>query len=108
MKKEVEEKINQLQIMEMNLQNILLQKRTMQIQLLEVDNAIKELKNSKEDAYKVIGSIMVKTERDKLIKELDSKKEMVEIRLKSMDKQEKEIMEHASKMQQEIIKESKQ
>ncbi|MBS3095057.1 prefoldin subunit beta [Candidatus Woesearchaeota archaeon] len=108
MKKEVEEKINQLQIMEMNLQNILLQKRTMQIQLLEVDNAIKELKNSKEDAYKVIGSIMVKTERDKLIKELDSKKEMVEIRLKSMDKQEKEIMEHASKIQQEIIKESKQ
>src|SRR3989338_9889341 len=108
MKKEVGEKINQLQIMEMNLQNILLQKRTMQIQLLEVDNAIKELKNSKEDAYKVIGSIMVKTERDKLIKELDSKKEMVEIRLKSMDKQEKEIMEHASKIQQEIIKESKQ
>lgn len=107
MKKDTEEKINQLQIIEMNMQNVLMQKRAMQIQFLEIENAIKELNENKGDAYKIIGSIMIKTEKEKLLKELGSKREMIEVRLKSLEKQEKELAEHAAKIQQEVIKEMK-
>ena len=44
MKKEIEQKISQLQLMESNLQSALLQKRTLQIQLLEVENVLTESK----------------------------------------------------------------
>lgn len=107
MKKDVEQKINQLQLMESNLQSSLLQKRTLQIQLLEVENALKEISESKDDAYKIVGNIMIKTESEKLIKELAAKKEFIEVRLKSIENQEKEIMEKAVELQKDILKESK-
>ena len=93
--------------MESNLQSALLQKRTLQIQLLEVENALREVRESKNDAYKIVGSIMIKTESEKLIKDLAAKKEFIEVRLKSIENQEKEIMEKAAGLQEDILKESK-
>lgn len=106
MKKELQEKINQLQILEVNVQNILLQKRTLQVQLLEIENALKELQTNNEETYKIISNIMIKTSKESLIKELNSKKEIIDIKLKSIEKQETGIMEKAARLQQEILKES--
>ncbi len=107
MKKESEQKIRQLQMMEINLQNLLIQKRNLQVQLIETENAVNELNNAGEEPYKIVGSIMVKTNKESLIKELNSKKEVIDVKLKSLENQETEIMENASKIQQEVLKEEK-
>lgn len=107
MKKESEQKIKQLQVMEINLQNILLQKRNLQVQLLETENALKELNLTNEEPYQIINNIMIKTSKEKLIKELNSKNEVIDIKLKSLEKQETEIMEKASRIQEEILKDEK-
>tara|TARA_Y100000310_G_scaffold302635_1_gene340183 strand:+ start:27763 stop:28104 length:342 start_codon:yes stop_codon:yes gene_type:complete len=103
--KETEQKIAQLQLMEQNLQNFLMQKQNFQTQLLEIDTAITELDKTKEDAYKIVGNVMIKEKKENLIKDLKSKKEVLDLRLKTLDKQESKIKEKATEMQQEVVQE---
>lgn len=104
-KKETEEKIAQLQLMEQNLQNLLIQKQTFQAQAMEIENAVGELNETKEDAYKVIGNVMLKEKKENLIKDLQSRKEVLDLRLKNLEKQESKIREKATQMQNEVVKE---
>jgi prefoldin beta subunit len=106
MEKELQNKINQLSLMEQNLQNFSLQKQQFQAQLLELESAEKELKDSKE-AYKIIGNIMVASDKDKLQKELAEKKEVLRMRIDSFEKQEAKIKEKAEALQQEVLSEMK-
>lgn len=101
-----EEKLQKLTLLEQNLNNILLQKQNFQMQEVEIENALAELKECKE-AYQIIGNIMVKTEGDKLKKDLESKKEIIELRIRNIEKQEIKIKEEANKLQKEVINEIK-
>jgi prefoldin beta subunit len=102
MEKDVQNKINQLSMMEQNLQNFALQKQQFQAQLMEVESAEKEIKDSKE-AFKIIGSIMVAMDKDQLQKELAEKKEVLKMRIDSFEKQEAKIREKADALQKEVL-----
>jgi prefoldin beta subunit len=106
MDNDVQNKINQLSMMEQNLQSFALQKQQFQAQLMEIESAERELKDSKE-AFKIIGSIMVATDKDKLIKELAEKKEVINMRIESFEKQEAKIREKAEAMQKEVLEDMK-
>lgn len=106
MQKETEEKIGRMQLMEQNIQNLLMQKQQFQSQMIECTSALEELKKS-ETAYKIIGNVMVLSNKEDLKKDLEQKKEMTEIRIKSIEKQESEIKEKAKKLQQEVLSEIK-
>ncbi len=105
--KETEQKIAKLQMMEQNLQTFMMQRQNFQSQQLEVDNALKELDKSEGDCYKVVGSIMVASGKDKLKKDLESRKEVIDLRLKNIKKQEDSIKEKAEALQSEVVKELK-
>ena len=107
MNKETEKKIQQLQLLEQNLQNILMQKQTFQMQLAENENALEELEKSKKDAYKIIGAIMISSDKDNLKKELKEQKDILDLRIKSLDKQEKSFKEKVEDIQKEVMKEIK-
>ncbi len=66
-------KINQLQLLQQNLQNLELQKQQFQNQLVEIDSALTELKST-EKAYKIVGKIMLAASREELSKDLSEKK----------------------------------
>ncbi|MEM4245515.1 MAG: prefoldin subunit beta [Candidatus Nanoarchaeia archaeon] len=106
--KETEEKIGQLQLMEQNIQNILMQKQAFQTQLFEIENALKELEKTKEETYKIVGPIMVAANKKELKDDLQAKKEVVELRIKNLEKQEKKIKEEAAQIQGEVMKKLKQ
>ena len=105
--KETQNKIAQLQMLEQNIQNFSMQKQTMQTQLIEVDNALEELEKSKGNVYKIIGTVMIASEKENLKKDLDSKKEIILIKTKSIEKQENQLREKAAKLQEEVLKEIK-
>jgi len=105
--KETEQKIGQLQLMEQNLQNFLVQKQTFQTQLFEIENALKELEQSKEKTYKIVGTVMIASKKEDLIKELNEKKAVIELRIKTLEKQEKAIKEKASQVQTEVMSQLK-
>jgi prefoldin beta subunit len=104
---EAEEKIGRMQLLEQNIQNFLMQKQQFQAQLVEINSALEELEKT-EVSYKIIGNIMVLSKKDELKKDLDSKKEMVELRIKAIEKQEAELKEKAKTLQGEVLKEMKE
>ncbi|MFH1589340.1 MAG: prefoldin subunit [archaeon] len=104
MNKSAEEKIGELQTIEQNLQRFLTQKQQFQTQIAELDNATKELVDSKE-AHRIIGNIMVQVDKKKLQGELKEKKEMFDLRLKSVEKQEQNMRENADILQKEVMEE---
>ena len=102
---ETQEKIGQLQLFEQNLTNFSSQKQQLQSQLLETENASKELEKAEGQVYKVVGNIMITSDKEKLDKDLKSQRELVELRLKNIKKQEEAIKEKAEKIQAEVMKE---
>ena len=101
--KETEQKISQLQMFEQSLQNFLGQKQQFQVQLVEIESALAELERT-DKAYKIIGNIMAESDKKELISDLQSKKEMLELRIMTMDKQEMQVRDKASKLQSDILR----
>jgi prefoldin beta subunit len=101
--KDTEQKISQLQMFEQGIQNFLGQKQQFQMQLVEIESALGELENTQK-SYKIVGNIMVESDKEELKSDLQSKKEMLELRIKSIEKQEGQVREKASKLQAEILK----
>ena len=102
--KESEEKISQLQLLEQSMQNLLMQKQQFQLQQVEIESALKELEKV-EEAYKIVGNIMVLSTKADLKDDLSSKKEIIGLRIKNMEKQESQLRDKASKLQNEVLKE---
>ncbi len=107
MNKEIQNKIVQLQMTEQNLQNILIQKQNFQVQFSEFDNALTELKSSKEPVFKLIGPTMISIDKSKIEKELSEKKEILSIRIKNFEKQEIEIRKKFESLQSDVLKDIK-
>jgi len=105
--KETQEKIQQLQIFEQNLQNLLLQKQAFQFELSETENALSEVGKTKDEVYKLIGQVMLKTSKSEIEKELNQKKDILSLRVNAIEKQESQLKEEAEKIRQEVIKKVK-
>ncbi len=104
---ENQEKIQQMHFLEQNLQAILMQKQAFQMELSEIDLSLKEIANSGEDIYKIIGQLMLKVQKNKIIEELNSKQSLVKSRIKNLEKQEENLSEQSKKIREEILKSNK-
>lgn len=104
MKEETSKKIQELQDIERNLQIFISQKQSMQIELNEMNNALKELENSDGEVYRILSGIMIKTSKEESIKDLEEKKRILSMRIDSMQKQEKIMEEKVLKLREDITK----
>jgi len=102
--KETSRKIQELQVFEHNLQAYLMQKQAVQIELNEITTALDELKKSSDEVYKIVGNIMMKSDKESLSGELKEKKKVLDIRLSSIEKQEKLISSKSENLRDEIGK----
>ncbi|MBS3075640.1 prefoldin subunit beta [Candidatus Pacearchaeota archaeon] len=105
--KETQEKIQELQSYEHTLQNLLMQKQAFQFESNETENAIDEVSKSKDEVFKIVGSIMIKTDNEKILKELKQKSEHLSIRFKSIEKQESELTKRIEELRDEVMKKIK-
>ena len=103
--KETQEKIQELQLLEQNLQNLLMQKQAFQIELNEVENALSEVKKTKDEVYKITGQVMLKANKEETEKELKEKQDILSLRVKSIEKQENSFREKLEKLRDEVTKE---
>ena len=107
MEKSTEEKITELQMLEQTAQNILMQKQTIQSQVLEIENALGELQKTKQQPYKIIGTVMIASNKEELEKDLNEKKETFTLRIKKLEKQEEQIKHNSEELQKELLKKIK-
>lgn len=105
--KETQEKIQQLQSLEQTTHALLMQKQAFQMELTETDNAITEIAKAKDDVFKLIGNIMIKTDKKETEKELKKKQELLSLRLKSIEGQEKELEKQVEELREEVMKKIK-
>jgi prefoldin beta subunit len=99
-----ENSVQEIQFLEQGLQNILYQKQAFQMELSEAQEALKELENSKDDVYKVIGQIMIKSEKEKIKAELQSKIKIFDLRMKNLEKQEVALTDRIEKIRDDTLK----
>lgn len=104
MNKDTQEKIQKLQILEQNIQNLSIQKQNFQQKLMEINSASSEVEHS-EKAFKIIGNIMVSIDNKKLSKDLIQEKEKIDLRIKTVEKQEKSLREKMKNIQEDVMKE---
>lgn len=102
---ETQIKIREVQIKDQEFQQLILQKRNFKYELDEVDYALKELDKSEGEVSKIVaGAIIIKTDKETLTKELNRKKELIELRLKSINSEEKELSKEVELLRDEVMK----
>lgn len=97
-----EEKIQQLNIIENSLGQIVSQKQQYQKFILEIDTALKEIEG-KDEAYSIVGSVMIKKDSKEIKKDLDERKELYTTRITSLEKQEEKLREQATTIREDVI-----
>lgn len=107
MGKETEQSIAQLQLLEQNITTLAMQRQAFQGQLLEIENALKETEKASGTVYRIIGNVMIASSKDEIKKDLESKKEMLDLRVKNFEKQEEKLKEKAEQLQSSVLKELK-
>lgn len=98
------EQLARFEQLQQNLQTVLVQKQQIDLELAETERAIQELtKASNTDTvYKYAGNLLIKVERDAVLKELQEKKELAATRSAVLAKQEARFRESLRELQQKI------
>jgi prefoldin beta subunit len=104
MEEELEKALAGVQVANQQIQSIMMQKQALSTQLREIDLAIEELDKAKDDVYRSVGPILVKSDKASLKKELSETKERIELHIKGLDKQEKNIKDVMSSAQSKLQK----
>ena len=93
----------QLTQLEQSLEQFESQKKQFRSQLAETDAALEAL-DPDEEAYRVIGNIMVKQSAEKLSKELRARKETLQVRIQTIEQQEGKLRQKVKELQDRGMK----
>lgn len=94
---------NKLMQLEQSLEQFSIQKKQFQSQRIETESAMDAIKGENE-AYKMIGNLMVKQSAVELTKELKEKKETLTIRINTLEKQEEKLRAEVKEVQNALLK----
>lgn len=96
-----EQDLGRAQQLQQQLQLVAMQKQQLQLQNGEVERALSELETAKV-AYRFAGSVMVQKDVGELKKQLNEEKESVELRLKSVAKQEEVFLKQFEELRKRL------
>ena len=105
---QVQERLLRLQQLQQTLQSVLGQKQQVELEQMEINQALEELQKLTDDAviYKATGSLLIKSERSKVIADLNERKELLNTRVTVLAKQEErikvQVKDVQTKLQQDL------
>lgn len=101
---QVQNQLAQLQQLQQQAQAVMTQKSQIEALTREIDAALKELEKSSDDAiiYRSVGELLFRAEKPKLVEELKERKDMMDLRLKTMAKQEERIQSRFTQLQEQL------
>ncbi len=98
----LQEQIMQLQVLQQRLQTFSSQLQEVQIEKLEIENALAEIKPTDKTVFKIFGSLMIEKSASEVKKNLKERKEELDIRVKSIEKQEKSTRQKIEQLQADL------
>lgn len=101
---QIQNQLAQLQQIQQQAQALAAQKNQVELTLKETDLAYEELEKLDEDAvvYRTIGDLFVKSERDKTMEYLKEKKDTLDLRLQTLNRQEERIQKRFEQLQEQL------
>jgi len=101
---QIQNQLAQLQQLQQQAQAVMTQKNQIEGLIRETDAALKELEKSQDDAviYKSVGELLFRADKAKLVEELKERKDMMDLRLKTMAKQEERIQSRFTQLQEQL------
>lgn len=94
--------IEKLQILEQSLQNNISQRVTFQENKAEIENALNELKDC-EESYKIVGNLIIKSNKETQIEELDKQLNVLNSRITAIKKNEEALKEKIEKIRKDNV-----
>jgi len=100
----LQEQIGKMQQSQQNLQSILMQKQQVEMENVESDRALEELKKASDtdQVFKYAGTILIKSDKKSLIDELEEKKELSKTKSTVLAKQEERLKTSLQEQEQKI------
>jgi prefoldin beta subunit len=107
---QVQQRLLRLQQLQQTLQGVLTQKQQLELQLTDVEQALSELEKLADSAviYKSIGSLLVKSEKAKVTTELNERKELLNMRINVLGKQEERLRTQVKGLQEKLQRDLRQ
>ena len=105
---QVQERLLRLQQLQQTLQSVLGQKQQVELEQMEINQAMEELQKLTDDAviYKATGSLLIKSDRAKVMADLNERKELLNTRVTVLGKQEErlrvQVKDVQTKLQQDL------
>jgi len=98
---QVQQRLLRLQQLQQTLQAVLTQKQQLELELTETEQALSELEKVTDDAviYKSIGSLLVRSEKAKVTTELNERKDLLNMRINVLGKQEERLRSQVKDLQ---------
>ncbi|MFH1237249.1 MAG: prefoldin subunit beta [Candidatus Aenigmatarchaeota archaeon] len=97
--------LGQAQLYSQQIQTVAAQKAALTMELNEIKRALEEVKKAKEKfVYKLSGPILIKVDAQELVKDFEEKETMVNLRLKTLEKQELRLKEKIEELRTRMIK----
>jgi prefoldin beta subunit len=100
----IREQLARYDQVQQNLQSVLIQRQQVEMEFSETEKALEELTKaaSSDGIYKFAGNLLVKVEKDTMLKELNEKKELGSTRKMVLAKQESRFRESLKDLQGKI------
>lgn len=101
---EVQQHVVKLQQLQSQLSQILSEKNVVEGELREINRALDILKDLEPGTpiFKSVGHLLVKVSKENVEKELNDRKEILELRLKSLEKQEQLLRNQLNEVQSKV------
>lgn len=97
--------LGQAQLYSQQIQAVMAQKAALLMELNEIKKALEELGKTEEKfVYKLSGPILVRVESAEMRKDLQEKEGMINLRVKTLERQELKIKERIDELRNRIIK----
>ena len=103
----IQNQLTQFEQVRQQLQLLTSQRIQIESQIRELSNTLEELANTKKNSvlYKKVGAIFVKVDDKKSLKSsLTEQKETFDVRMKTLERQEKQLKERYAELQKDISK----
>lgn len=100
----VQNQVNMLQQLQQQLQTVVSQKNQYELAAQEARRAVEEISDAPADAavYMTVGTIVIEKPREQVLTKLQEKTETFEVRIKSIERQEKVLQEKFEKLQAQV------
>ncbi len=102
---ETQRQIQELQMMEQSFQQLLMQKNAFSMEANETDLIISEVEKTDGEISRIVGGqVVIKTTKEKVIEEMKKKKDLIDIRMKTISEQEKDFSEKIEAIRADVMK----